>query len=41
MIGHILGILIALAALYLAGAFVSAKLLNRDQWPFRASGLKL
>jgi hypothetical protein len=34
-------IIVALAAIYFAGAFVSAKLFKRDQWPFRASILKL
>ena len=37
----ILAVLIALAALYFAGAFVSAKLLHRDQWPFTATKLDL
>lgn len=37
--GHALAILISLAAIYFAGAFVSAKLLKRDQWPFTAKML--
>ena len=34
--GHAIAILISVAALYFAGAFVSAKLFKRDQWPFKA-----
>jgi hypothetical protein len=39
---HIVTALIIVpAALYFAGAFVSAKLFKRDQWPFTAKQLDL
>jgi hypothetical protein len=33
--GHAIAILISLAAMYGAYAFVSTKILNRPQWPFK------
>lgn len=38
-IGNLLAILISLAALYLAVAFVKAKMFRLDQWPFTADEL--
>lgn len=38
---NVIMIIFVLGVLYFAGAFVSAKFFNRDQWPFTAKGLAL
>lgn len=40
-LGNVLAILISIAGLYFAFAFVRAKLFGKDQWPFTAKDLRL